>query len=126
MTVKKLTATVALLAATLVLGACSNGAAAPLGEIGSAATTTAPPAPEPGYSFDEQVYIDTLAIGDIEYSTEDAAITAGNAVCDFLRTGGSSFDAADIVIDNTSYTAYEAGYIVGAAQGALCPELAGA
>ena len=121
MTVKKLTATVALLAATLVLGACSNGAAAPLGEIGSAAT-----APESGYSFDEQVYIDTLAIGDIEYSTEDAAITAGNAVCDFLRTGGSSFDAADIVIDNTSYTAYEAGYIVGAAQGALCPELAGA
>lgn len=79
-----------------------------------------------GDTIAESAYLDTLDLGGVVYSSDDAAINAGEKICTYLRNGGSSLAAVDIVLDNTGYTAYEAGYIVGAAQGALCPELAGA
>jgi hypothetical protein len=123
-TIKKLTAIAALLAATgVMLAGCSSGQSAePFGEAGSGWTDTGPDLDRP---IDEQAYLDTLAVGDIEYSTEDAAITAGEAVCTFLRAGGTGLEAIDVTLENTTYSAYEAGYIVGAAQGALCPEMVG-
>lgn len=130
MTIKKLTAIAALLAATgaVLVGCGSSRSAEPAGEIGSAWTDTTPDGPDlgSGYSVGEQAYLSTLAMGGIEYSTEDAAILAGESVCDFLRSGGTGLEATDVVLENTSYSAYESGYIVGAAQGALCPDMVGA
>jgi hypothetical protein len=79
-----------------------------------------------GYTVGERAYLETLDDGDIAYSSEESALDAGDAICDFLRAGGSSLAAVDVVVDNTGYTAFEAGYLVGAAQGALCPDMAGA
>lgn len=137
MTIKRFIAIVALFAATIIaLSGCVSPAGSPksFGELGAAVTvdtTAAPPAvtaepvPDVSYSMGEQVYLDTLDAGGIAYSTNDAAIIAGNSVCEYLRSGGTGIEATDVVMSSTSYSAYEAGYIVGAAQGALCPDMIG-
>jgi hypothetical protein len=134
MAVKDRTVTGLLLAVTAVLALTGCGSTDTAPSVGAgvwdAADTTAPELPdllpEPGHTLGESAYLDTLDMGDVTYSSDDAALTAGEAICDFLRGGGSSLMAVDIVLENTGYTSFEAGYIVGAAQGALCPEMAGA
>lgn len=77
-------------------------------------------APAPGLSFDEQVYVDTLDLGGISYSSTQAALDGGYAICDFLAAGGSLLEATDIAMESGGYSPYDAGYIVGAAETALC------
>jgi hypothetical protein len=123
----------AFAALILVVGAIAGNADdadRPAGEAASAldfpATAPAPPPPAAPSIGDlpldeEAVYIQVLDDEGIYYSSEDAAIKAGWAVCDFLEAGGSFLDAADIAMSDGGYSPYDAGYIVGAAEGALCP-----
>lgn len=77
--------------------------------------------PLPDSLSEEDLYIKTLDMEGIYYSSEQAAIDAGYAVCDYLDAGASLLDAADIAMSDGGYSAYDAGYIVGAASTALCP-----
>lgn len=93
----------------------------------STTTEAAPtPAPEPADVPDvdpvelaEATYVETLDAEGIYYSSEQAAIDAGYAVCEFLATGGTELEAADAAME-VGYSAYESGYIVGAAANSLC------
>jgi hypothetical protein len=70
---------------------------------------------------DEDLYIQVLDGEGIYYSSEQAAVDAGYAVCDYLDAGGSLLDAADIAMSEGGYSPYDAGFIVGTASTALCP-----
>lgn len=97
----------------LTLTACGGGTFTPV-----AAPTV--PVPEP-LPVSERVYIDTLDAGQIAYSSETAIIETGWRTCDYLDAGGSMFEATTIYAE-AGYSSYDAGYLVGAAAGALCPE----
>ncbi|WP_460407421.1 DUF732 domain-containing protein, partial [Actinophytocola sediminis] len=98
------------------------------GEAGSAVTnavtTTAVPISPSADLPLEDIYLDTLDTGGIVYSTGQAAIDTGNAICDYLASGGSFAGAVSILAQHGGYSGGDAGYIIGAAQGSLC--LAGA
>lgn len=121
----------ALLAAIVgVLGACSSQPALPpLGELrepsytaAPADTTTVTVAGEIGDGIPETAYLLTLDEGGIYYVTDEAALALGRTVCDFLDAGASSTEAAATIDESSDYTAYESGYITGAAIGSFCPE----
>jgi hypothetical protein len=113
-----------------IAGARSDG---PAGEAGSAlglpstAPAVAPQAPTigdlplPDQSTAEGIYIQALDAEDIYYSSEQAAIKAAHAICDYLDAGGSLVSATNVAESDGGYSPYEAGYIVGAAWQALCP-----
>ena len=84
--------------------------------------TEATPEPTPALDWDDQAYILTLDAGGIQYSSPEAAITAGHAICDSLDAG-LDFDAiTDAAMQGGGYSAYDAGYIYGAATAVYCPE----
>ncbi|QFG11107.1 hypothetical protein PBI_QUEENHAZEL_35 [Mycobacterium phage QueenHazel] len=58
----------------------------------------------------------------ITYASESAAINAGHAVCDYMDTGASIYSASVLVYQNSHLDLYDAGYFVGAATAAFCPE----
>lgn len=93
--------------------------------LGAPATAPAPEAQPPDIGElpldEEDLYIQVLDEEGIYYSSEDAAVQAGRAICEYLRAGGSLVDAATIAMTDGGYSAYDAGYIVGAASSALCP-----
>lgn len=79
------------------------------------------PAPPPAMPSDEELYVATLDIQGVYYSAPDAAVAAGRAACDSLDAG-MSFYAVGMSAVGAGYSPEDAGYIVGAAIGAFCPE----
>ncbi|WP_306365425.1 DUF732 domain-containing protein [Nocardia sp. CC227C] len=88
--------------------------------ITAARTTTA----SPGFS-DEEVndlaYIATLKSKDVPFSSNQAVIDLGHAVCEALEAGNSE-TAIGLEISKKGFSLYHAGFIVGAAQSAYCPQ----
>lgn len=70
----------------------------------------------------DRAFIDTLDFFGVYYSSETAALTAGYGVCFALDDGMTVDDVAEIGVTSGGYTDADAGYFVGAAIGALCPE----
>lgn len=77
--------------------------------------------PLPDSMSQEDIYIETLDMQGIPYSSEQAAIDTGYSVCDYLNAGGTLLAAAGIVESEGGYSPYDAGYIAGAASTAFCP-----
>ncbi|WP_280393260.1 DUF732 domain-containing protein [Nocardia wallacei] len=89
----------------------------------SVPTTMAPPAAT--LSKDEIAdlsFIAALRKEGVRFSSESAVITLGHTVCDGRRAGGTPEAVAMAVVSSGYYSLSDAGYIVGAAQGAYCPE----
>ncbi|WIM86866.1 DUF732 domain-containing protein [Candidatus Mycobacterium wuenschmannii] len=61
----------------------------------------------------------------INYKSAEAAIDAAHQVCTELGRGRTKDDVAQEVIDRSGLDPYHAGYFVGAAVGAYCPQFAG-
>lgn len=75
-----------------------------------------------GSALDEQLFLATLDAEGINYGIAETGINMGYAVCDYLATGATALEAGTLIADEGFYSHYEAGYIVGAATTALCPE----
>lgn len=76
--------------------------------------------PEPMSTDD--IYIATLDVAGIYYSTEEAAIAAGHAICNGFDAGLSLVQVGLTAVREGGYTVDEAGTIIGVAVGAYCPE----
>lgn len=130
-----------LLLVLLVLVACSSepSPGTEFGRVGSAIesgftapavgeTQSPPPVPAPDgpdlpvapRSLGESSFLTVLDGEGIPYVSEELALDAGYAVCEFLRGGGSTGDAALIIVRYTPLSAAQAGTLVGASRGALC------
>lgn len=84
--------------------------------IGGAAVGLSVPA-----KADAGGYIMALDAQGITYSSELAAVQAGRSLCDAMDAGATFNTAALIVMRNSSLDGFNAGFVVGAAIGALCP-----
>lgn len=82
----------------------------PAGEAGTGSTRT----------MAEQVYLDTLDVNagtrDIQ---DDTAVKLGYDICNARNAGMTQYDAMNMLATN-GFDNYEAGYLYGAATGALC------
>lgn len=101
--------------------------------IEAPAVTTEAEQPEPSIEWTaptkpdidwDQAYLDTLDMGDIYYPDDAAAINLGHAICDGYDAGLSTITIGGIATDE-GFTPYDAGYIIGAAVSAYCPEYLG-
>lgn len=108
----------ALLAAGLLAGCTPD--AAPASAPAPAAAPEPAPAPTP-LSPDEQ-YIAMLQMGQIAYSTDDAAIDTGHAICAAFDAGNTLLAVGSVLSSNGGYSGEDSGYIIGSAVGAYCPE----
>src|SRR5258708_6626920 len=91
--------------------------------IGLAAIAAAPAASAD--TVHEMAYITTLDHFGIQYSTEDAAIETGYAICNGFRQGLTVDDVISIGVKATGgyFTETDVAHIAGAASGALCPSV---
>ncbi len=122
--IRKSFTAVVVAAALFTAGACGGTDSDGVGAVGSSLDLDTPPVVDTA-DMGESVYLETLKQGGIQYSSDAAALKVGHGVCDYIREGSTSIDAAMFIQGNSPYSSYEAGYIVGASTGALCPELAG-
>lgn len=125
-TIRRLLAAVALTAAVLPLTACGGAEDTERhGLVGDdaaiAESVESAPAPPPAMPSDEELYVATLDLQDIYYSSESAAVGAGRAACRSLDAG-MSFYQVGLSAVGAGYSPEDAGYIVGAAISAFCPE----
>lgn len=95
------------------------------------ATAPAPEPPAPEWDIVERAYLAALDSEGVRYSSPEAAITAGRAVCTYLDNTAPVYgehraliEAGRVAMDN-GYSEWHAGTIVGAAVGSWCPEYAG-
>lgn len=91
---------------------------------GAAALATVAPAHADADTVNELAYISTLDEQGIYYSSEDAAINVGYAVCNGLDAGMPVTSVINTGLRATRgmYSPYEVGFITGAAIAAFCPE----
>lgn len=91
---------------------------------GTAALTAAAPAGADAETLNEIAYIRALNAEGIPYSNEDAALTVGYGTCVALDAGATIDMVIDAGVDGADgfYSAYDVGYITGAALAAFCPE----
>lgn len=97
----------------------------------TAPRTTAIPAPAPTTApapafSQEQLFIITISLEDIEFATDEEMISVGYRVCDMARDGLETGPIGLALM--TEYpqglTIFQAGYFVGASKKAFCPEFA--
>lgn len=72
----------------------------------------------------DSAFISTIEKAGIGYTSRDAAITAGHAVCTLFDYGFSFLDVGDVVLEETELSPYQAGWLIGAATFAFCDEYA--
>lgn len=92
----------------------------------AAAILVAGPAAADADTINERIYIDVLDDEGIYYSSEDAALNYGYVVCKALDNGATFPMIVRSGVQQGVYSAYQVGYITGAAIGAFCPEHADA
>jgi hypothetical protein len=71
---------------------------------------------------DASTYVDVLDGVGVSYSTEAAAIDLGNTICDSFRGGAKFIDVVLAISQNSPYSNYEAGEIIGASAMEPCPD----
>lgn len=92
-----------------------------------AVTTIVPPITTetgPAYSTSEDAFLKALEIQGITYSDAQGVIDAGNAACDAMNAGATFEELANVAMTDGDMDAYDAGFFVGAAVSAFCPEYA--
>ncbi|MFE3105233.1 DUF732 domain-containing protein [Nocardia tengchongensis] len=97
----------------------------PVAPVYTSADTPPPTTTKKAFTDEEAAdaaYILTLDTRGIHYSTNAAAITLAHTVCDALREGAGTYDAAVAIAANSPCRLPEAGYITSAAIGTYCPE----
>lgn len=76
---------------------------------------------------DADAYLAELDKYGIQYKSASAAINMGQGICNALRSGIKFPAIANAITEPTpgtlNYTSREAGMIIGAAAGGLCPEM---
>lgn len=126
----------ALLAALTLLAGCASGVAE-LPPEDFTARVVPTPTPEPvqpaelddttgmlgdaaGSTIGETAFVLTLDGAGIEYGTEQDGVNLGNSICESLDEGATDQAViADLTVDG--YDVMDAAYILGAAEGAICP-----
>lgn len=129
MNIRKTTAAAAAAIALLALAGCDLDNASKSSWPITTETATAPaPEPPPERDLVERAYLDVLDSEGVYYSSPEAAITAGHAVCGYLDeiapivgTDRALIEAGLVAVDK-GYSEWHAGTIVGAAVGSWCPE----
>lgn len=101
-------------------------------EAAAPTSTPKPPPPPPARptmsraevdtEVQDAVYIGTLDLQDIYYSSEANAISAGRAICGELDRGLTFYEVGFAMMTHGGYGAGDSGYIVGAAITAYCPQ----
>ncbi len=71
----------------------------------------------------EDMYIATLDGMGVPYSNRAAAIQFGQVICRALRGGTSVGTLVDMTTSDGVYSRNQANVIIGAADGALCPDV---
>jgi Protein of unknown function (DUF732) len=71
----------------------------------------------------EDIYISTLDSLGVPYSNRAAAIHFGQVICKALRGGTSVGTLVDMTTSDGVYSRNQANVIIGAAGGALCPDV---
>ena len=67
-------------------------------------------------------FLSALTAKGIHFGSADKAFIAGHEVCDELGNGKSAIQVASSVQSNTNMDGYHAGFFVGAAIRAYCPQ----
>lgn len=77
----------------------------------------------PGIDYPpDEVFLLNLELGDIYYSSAENAIQVATMTCDKLAEGTDPATLQIIAIQAGGYSAYDAGYFIGAAVNAYCPQ----
>ncbi len=111
----------------LLCGGCFAVTAVGIGSSSSnsAKSSTSAPAVRSAAPSDKQVndlaFIAVLNQHKIKYSSREAVITLAHTVCDARKSGNTEVVIA-LTIAEKGYTPEDAGYIVGAAESAYCPQ----
>lgn len=120
--------TIAMSAAALttvgLLTACSTGTTPTATEPLAHQDAPSQSAPSTNGNIDaERAFVAAYEneFGSIDYQTTDSLIDLGYTVCDTFDAGFGFFEIAQMGIDE-GIPEYEAGFIVGSAVGAFCPE----
>jgi hypothetical protein len=87
-------------------------------------TSSPQPAPVSDFTAGEISYLLILDREGVSYSSEAIALAGGHSVCAYLENGGDPISAGLIAVES-GYDHAEAGTIVGAAVGGLCPQYRG-
>jgi len=109
--IRKPSPPLSLLAARLVVVV-----AALLGPLGAAPTAHA--------DATDDAFLAVLRAHGISYESPQSAIIAGHLVCHQLALGKKQDDIATDVMNSSTLDAYHAGYFVGVAERAYCPQYA--
>ena len=72
----------------------------------------------------DNAFLQALRSKGIKFSSPDKALIAGHEVCDELGNGKSPTQVASTVQSNSDMDGYHAGFLVGAAIKAYCPQFA--
>ena len=72
----------------------------------------------------DDAFLGALTSKGIHFSSPDKALIAGHEVCDELGNGKSPTQVASTVQSNSNMDGYHAGFLVGAAIRAYCPQYA--
>jgi Protein of unknown function (DUF732) len=72
----------------------------------------------------DDAFLSALTAKGIHFGSPDKAFIAGHEVCDELGNGKSPVQVASTVQGNTNMDGYHAGFFVGAAIRAYCPQYA--
>lgn len=76
------------------------------------------------YTTDEQAYLLTLRARSTIKGSDDYLLKLGRKVCELKADGYADFTLGKALVANgQAADLYEGGYIIGAATGALCPEV---
>jgi len=88
--------------------------------VGAVALITAPLAA----AGPEEDFLKVIADGGIEWpsGSTQAIIDGGHGVCEDWDNGASFADEVASITDATGWSDYDAGFFIGAATGAFCPE----
>jgi hypothetical protein len=89
-----------------------------------AGTLAAPAAVAPAARADatDDAFLSALKAKGIHFGSPDKAFIAGHEVCDELANGKTAVQVASTVQSNSDMDGYHAGYFVGAAIRAYCPQ----
>ncbi len=77
----------------------------------------------PGIDYPpDEIFLLNLELGDVYYSSAESAIQVATMTCDKLAEGVDPVALQIIAVQAGGYSAYDAGYFIGAAVNAYCPQ----
>lgn len=75
--------------------------------------------------INDDAFVQVITEKGITYTSEANLIAAGHAVCDTRSQGYTEMQIVHEVVAHTELDSYNAGYFVGAAEAAYCPQFVG-